>query len=311
MQRIFAPTLVALLLSATHAYAATAAPTQAPGLGAAQPPVITGPIGLGPAAVAAPAEAGVPGVMVLGSAPFDVRFLLGGSAAGAVVVEKQGPDGVSRKHLSGVRYEPIVVEAVPATPLDAWIGAFLSSAPARKDGALMEGAIPPGQQLAFKNALLSDVTFPACDARGKDLGRIRATIAPELATTGTVQGAAAIAPKAKAWLAHNFAFSIPGLETQRVVRIEAGFLAVVADAADRVADRALDVEFGVGRHLADDDAQTFCDRRLAGNASITVLGQHAVEDGVGDLVGYFIRMAFSDGLRGKQKTIAQIRIPPH
>ena len=39
---------------------------------------------------------------------------------------------------------------------------------------------------------------------------------------------------------------------QRVVGVETDLLVVVADRADGVADRALDVKVGVGRHLADD-----------------------------------------------------------
>ena len=76
---------------------------------------------------------------------------------------------------------------------------------------------------------------------------------------------------------------------ERVVGVKADLLVVVADGADGVPDRALDVEVGVGRDLADDHAEALGDRRLAADPSPGILRQHAVEhrvrDRVADLVG--------------------------
>jgi len=50
----------------------------------------------------------------------------------------------------------------------------------------------------------------------------------------------------------------------------------------------------VGSHLSDDDAQAFRDRGLAGDASVGILGEHSVEDGVRDLVANLVRVPFGD-----------------
>ena len=81
---------------------------------------------------------------------------------------------------------------------------------------------------------------------------------------------------------------------QRVVGVEADLLVVVADRADGVADRALDVELGVGRDLADDDAESLGDGGLARNTRMRVLCEHSVQHGVGDLVADLVGMPLGD-----------------
>src|SRR6266404_7669561 len=78
---------------------------------------------------------------------------------------------------------------------------------------------------------------------------------------------------------------------QRVVRVETNLLEVVSDVPDGVADRALNVELGVRGDLADDYAKALRDRRLARNTRVRILGQHSVEDGVGDLVTHLVGVA--------------------
>ena len=87
---------------------------------------------------------------------------------------------------------------------------------------------------------------------------------------------------------------------QSVVSVEPDRLGVVADATDRVANRALDVQLGVGCDLTDDNAQAFGDRGLARNARITILREHAVEHRVGDLVADLVGVTFGHRFRGQQ-----------
>src|SRR6058998_747815 len=81
---------------------------------------------------------------------------------------------------------------------------------------------------------------------------------------------------------------------QRMIGVEADRLVAVPDSANRVPDGALDVESGVGRDLADDDAKALRDRGLARDARSRVLLEHAVEHGVRDLVADLVRVAFGD-----------------
>ena len=86
-----------------------------------------------------------------------------------------------------------------------------------------------------------------------------------------------------------------------MVGVEADLLGVVSDAADRVADRALDVQLGVRGHLADHHAQALGDRGLACDPCVGVLRQHSIEHRVRDLVADFVRVPLGDGFRGHEK----------
>src|ERR1043165_2508280 len=64
----------------------------------------------------------------------------GGEGHGQVVVESPGTGGVSKKHLAGVVYSPIVVEldVPPAQPVVDWMNLMLSGSLLRKN-VLMQG----------------------------------------------------------------------------------------------------------------------------------------------------------------------------
>ena len=81
---------------------------------------------------------------------------------------------------------------------------------------------------------------------------------------------------------------------QRVVGVESDLLVVVSDRANGVADRALDVEVGVGRDLTDDDAQSLGDRRLTRHPCVGILPEHPVQHCVRHLVADLVGMAFGN-----------------
>ncbi len=95
------------------------------------------------------------------------------------------------------------------------------------------------------------------------------------------------------------------------VGVEAVEGVVVADRGHHAAHQALEVDVGLGGDFAGNDDQAGCGEGFGGDAAIGVLLQAGVENGVRDLVGNLVRMAFGDGLRGKQKTIAQLQTPAH
>ena len=86
-----------------------------------------------------------------------------------------------------------------------------------------------------------------------------------------------------------------------MVGVEPDLLEVVADAADGVADRALDVEVGVRGDFADNHAEALGDGGLASHARVGILREHAVQDRVGDLVADLVGMTFSDRFGGQKK----------
>ena len=94
------------------------------------------------------------------------------------------------------------------------------------------------------------------------------------------------------------------------VGVEAVEGVVVADGGDDAAHEALEVDVGLGGDFAGDDHQAGGRQGFCGDAAVGILLQAGVQNGVGNLVGNLVGMAFGDGLRGKQKTIAQLRTPP-
>ena len=64
------------------------------------------------------------------------------------------------------------------------------------------------------------------------------------------------------------------------------------------------------RDLARDDDHAGLDERLAGNATVRILGDERVEDGVRDLVAHLVGMTFGHGLGGEQEIFERHAIPP-
>src|SRR5215218_691061 len=75
----------------------------------------------------------------------------------------------------------------------------------------------------------------------------------------------------------------------------------VADPSNRVPDQARDVEVRVRADLAGDDGHAGRAHALARDAAVRVLLEHAVQDGIADLVAHLVGMALGDRLRGEHE----------
>ena len=85
------------------------------------------------------------------------------------------------------------------------------------------------------------------------------------------------------------------------IAVKAVFSLVVTDAVDDPADGFLDIDVCVlGTDFAAHDDQAGGAEGFAGHFGIGVLTEELVEDGIGDLVGHFVRMAFGNGFGSKQ-----------
>ena len=78
------------------------------------------------------------------------------------------------------------------------------------------------------------------------------------------------------------------------VGVEAVEGVVVADGGDDAADQALEIDVGLGGDFAGDDHQPGGREGFGGDAAVGVLLQAGIQDGVRDLVGNLVGMAFSD-----------------
>jgi hypothetical protein len=80
-------------------------------------------------------------------------------------------------------------------------------------------------RLNFYNAILTDVTFPACDASSKDAAYMSLKLQPEklrkVIDPNVKTGGAMSETRQKQWLPSNFRFTIPGVDCKYVSKIDA------------------------------------------------------------------------------------------
>lgn len=186
--------------------------------------------------------AGVYGLELDGAFVGYLSGFSGGYLVGDVVKEKPGPDFISRKHLAGVRVEPVTIECgLPMTkPFYDWIKAGIEPGAkfARKNGAIIEydnARREMGRRL-FTSALITGVEFPPCDGASRDAARLTVTLAPEtLRLAGSKGGNAPLSErKAAPWLRSAFRLAIAGLDTARVSKVEA--LEITVERADGIGE---------------------------------------------------------------------------
>jgi len=155
----------------------------------------------------------------------------GGNAVADVVNEQLGADHIIRKHLGGIKYEDIniTVGTGMSHAFYKWIQDTFDKQYTRKNGAIIMADYNHKEisRMNFSNALITEVSFPALDAAGKDAAKMTIRFSPEYtrrtsaftnkavgSNFGTVQ---------KVWKPSNFRLFIDGLNdsTSRVNKIEA------------------------------------------------------------------------------------------
>lgn len=158
-----------------------------------------------------------------------VSKVSGGGATADVVSEKIGPDHVVKKHLAGVRYEDILVEAGTgmSKAFYQWIEDTFGGKYTRKNGAIIAADFNFKEhgRTDFNHGLLTELTLPALDAASKDAAKMTLRIQPEFTRTikGSGKQLATSGGKVvvqKKWLPANFRLDIPGLDCKSVNRIE-------------------------------------------------------------------------------------------
>lgn len=146
----------------------------------------------------------------------------GGAAVGDVVVSGAG------KNIGSIKYEEMMVGAGLSmeNAFYQWIKDSWAGNSPGKNGALAALTFDKKvqSQRDFKNALLTETTFPAFDASSKDASLLTVKFLPE--STSLIQGAGAPyggkldATKSKQWLSSNFRLTVDNLDATKVNRIE-------------------------------------------------------------------------------------------
>jgi hypothetical protein len=164
----------------------------------------------------------------LGGQYIAVKSIEGGATVGIVVTSPAVPPAASpfrEKHLSGIRYEPIAIEAQfgSAPPLFEWIRAAWQGTRAQKNGSAIpvDASGRPLSRREFVNAVIAETTVPTLDSASTNPAYVTVRLAPELTRDVTPPTTLPAAPRPPApSLSSNFRLSIGGLDSTRVFKID-------------------------------------------------------------------------------------------
>lgn len=142
------------------------------------------------------------------------------------------PEDLLRKHIGGVKYEDIKMRVGLSSmgALADWMRDFLSNSASRKNGSIIacDFDYKSKHRFAFTNALITEMSFPACDGASKDAAYMTIKITPETMKYSVGDGkqvelSASAREKQKKWLCSNFRFAIDGLDPacKKVRKIDA------------------------------------------------------------------------------------------
>ena len=163
--------------------------------------------------------------LVVDGANVPLKSAEGGAAVGTVVVGQMGPDQVSKKHVTGVKYEELSFEVgFDSKPVTEWIKSTWAGKAPRKDVRLQlaDYNYSVKGEREFSNAIITGTTIPTLDAGSKNTAYLKVTVAPE--RVQEMGGSGAVAKSGnkaqKAWLVSSFRFELGDLPGKRVSRIE-------------------------------------------------------------------------------------------
>ena len=169
-------------------------------------------------------------VVLDGSSDLTVlRSVEGGSIIGEVaeVVEQRlRPGLLIKKHLSAISYEPFTMEIGMnmSKGFADWIEASFEGGAASENGAVIaaNSNLQSLSEREFRDALISEVTFPTLDASSKDPAFFIVKLEPGRINYQRSAGDLTFdsTSRSKKWLASNFRVEIGDLPTSKVSKID-------------------------------------------------------------------------------------------
>jgi hypothetical protein len=167
-------------------------------------------------------------VLTIDESPAIVKTVSGGSPTADVVEIAMGPEKLSKKTISNLKYDNIKLSvgmSMGQAMID-WLNSFLDNKHIRKQGFITYGDFDKKARgyMDFRDGLLTSFTVPACDAGGKDSGNFDIEIAIEESINRKGDAAdlkGIVNVKQKAFLTSNFRLTIGDLPCGRVNKIEA------------------------------------------------------------------------------------------
>lgn len=173
-----------------------------------------------------------------------VQKFEGGNISADVVSEPVSDKYLVKKHIGNLKYNDFSLQmvAVAGTPMTEWVEAALSMNYQRKSGELKAAdfQLKVRSIREFKDALVTEVGFPACDGASKEPAFMSVKFAPEVVRTKAGDGStvdAAIMTKQKMWSPANFRLNIDGLSEacKRVNKVDA-LTAKITTVRDEIGD---------------------------------------------------------------------------
>ncbi|MCA9675090.1 MAG: hypothetical protein H6709_20790 [Kofleriaceae bacterium] len=167
-------------------------------------------------------------MLSLDGEPSIVRKFDGGNISAEVVVHNMGPTNVQMKHISTLKFEPFTLEIGMSMgkSLYEWIQASFDMAHIRKNGymAAADFNYKAKSYRHFRDALITEVGFPALSGASKDPAYFTVKFDPEEITYAPGDDAAlkgVVNTKQKKWLASNFRVKIGDLPCASVSEVAA------------------------------------------------------------------------------------------
>jgi hypothetical protein len=170
-----------------------------------------------------------PGVFALtlsGTSAGFLKAIDGGDAYAEVVTIQQGSGGFPTKQITNVKFDDFAVQlgfGMNNAVYD-WISASWKMNYIRKQGSITTADFnyQAKSERQFRDALITETTFPTLDAASKDAGYLTLQFAIEESTDHAASGAfSAPVSKQKAWLTSNFKLEIDGIDATKVSKIDA------------------------------------------------------------------------------------------
>ncbi len=178
----------------------------------------------------------------LAGAPAGFLVTVAGGEAFGLVAEEKPSGGWVGKHVGGVAFADIVIEACPplSAPLRDWITSHFEGRYASMSGAIvfLDHNMNAQERLEWTDGFISQITLPAADGASKETALVRLTITPERTRLVAGAGVAQDGPslKQRGATKANFSFALAGLEQASAKVSKVAAISVTRTAPDDIGE---------------------------------------------------------------------------
>ena len=154
-----------------------------------------------------------------------LKSVSGGTTATTVIKEKPGPDYFGNKHISPPKYGEFQIKsgAGMSSKFFDWIKTSIGGLHGRRNGSIVafDYDFKERERRDFTNALITEISFPACDASSKDPAVLVVNFKPEMVrmkqgnnSTTSSRGAQ------KQWMMNGFRLDIASTDCSGINKVE-------------------------------------------------------------------------------------------